>query len=156
MAFGFQCIDDKYYYFSTSTGAMKTGEYTVMSYTSNGLLSSNRTFIFDETYGYAVDEDGNALTTLETSEPESSYPKFVEKDGQTYYYKSADALAFGFQCIDGKYYYFSTSTGAMKTGEYTVMSYTSNGLLDKHTTFYFDETHGYAVDENGTALTSLD
>ena len=43
---------------------MRTGEYNVKSYTSNGMLSKHRTFHFDETYGYAVDANGNALTTL--------------------------------------------------------------------------------------------
>ncbi len=156
MAFGFYCIDGKYYYFSTSTGAMRTGDYKVMSYTSNGLLDENRSFHFDETYGYAVDGNGNPLTSLEDPAPETgSYPKFVTKDGNTYYYKSENALAFGFQCIDGKYYYFSTSTGAMRTGEYNVKSYTSNGLLTSHTTFFFDTTYGYAIDENGDPITSL-
>ena len=65
MAFGFYCIDGKYYYFSTSTGEMRTGKYTVMSYTSNGLLSEHRTFTFDTTYGYAVDETGNPITSLD-------------------------------------------------------------------------------------------
>ncbi len=156
LAFGLQCIDGKYYYLSTSTGAMRTGEYTVMSYTSNGLLTANRTFTFDSTYGYAVDENGQPITDLNAQPPVvAGYPKFVEKDGKTYYYKSESALAFGFQCIDGKYYYFSTSTGEMRTGEYNVKSYTSNGLLTEHRTFFFDLTNGYAVDENGNPLTGL-
>ncbi|MBQ8829970.1 MAG: phosphodiester glycosidase family protein [Oscillospiraceae bacterium] len=155
IAFGFWQIDGYYYYFSTSTGAMRTGDYTVVSYTSNGLLTENRTFHFDETHGYAVDADGNPLTTLETQEPEAEYPKFVEKNGNTYYYRSENGIAFGFWQIDGYYYYFSTSTGAMRTGDYTVLSYASNGLLDTHTTFHFDETYGYAVDANGDPITSL-
>ena len=155
IAFGFWKIDGHYYYFSTSSGAMRTGDYTVVSYTSNGLLTANRTFHFDETHGYAVDENGNPLTTLETQKPEPAYPKFVEKNGKTYYYRNANALAFGFWEIDGHYYYFSTSSGEMRTGDYKVMSYASNGLLDKHTTFHFDEVHGYAVDANGDPITSL-
>ena len=155
LAFGFWQIDGYYYYFSTSTGEMRTGDYTVLTYASNGLLTENRTFHFDETYGYAVDENGDPLTTLETQEPEAEYPKFVNVNGKTYYYRNADALAFGLWQIDGYYYYFSTSTGEMRTGDYTVLSYTSNGLLDQHTTFHFDETYGYAVDENGEPLTSL-
>ncbi len=155
MAFGFRCIDGKYYYFSTSTGAMRTGTYTVMSYTSNGLLTGNRTFHFDETHGYAVNEKGEPLTTLEQETPEQDYPKFVERNGETYYYLNENALAFGFHCIEGKYYYFSTSTGAMRTGMYTVQWYTSNGLLTENRTFHFDEAYGYAVDENGAPVTSL-
>ena len=155
-AYGFWCIDGYYYYFSTSTGAMRTGDYTVMSYASNGLLTENRTFHFDETHGYAVDENGEPLTTLETEKPETGYPKFVEKNGKTYYYRSADALAFGFWQIDGYYYYFSTSTGEMRTGDYTVQSYTSNGMLTEARTFHFDETHGYAVDKDGNPLTTLE
>ena len=152
-AYGLWNIDGYYYYFSTSTGAMKTGTITVPAYVSNGLLDEARVFTFDATHGYAVDEDGNPLTTLD--EPVEAYPKFVEKDGKTYYYKSASAMAFGFNCIDGKYYYFSTSTGAMKTGEITVPVYVSNGLLDEARTFTFDAAYGYAVDENGDPLISL-
>jgi hypothetical protein len=81
MAFGFHCIDGKYYYFSTSTGAMKTGEITVPAYVSNGLLDEARAFTFDATHGYAVDENGNPLTTLEQVDP-ITYPCFVEKDGK--------------------------------------------------------------------------
>ncbi len=44
----------------------------------------------------------------------------------------------------------------MRTGDYTVSPANSNGMFDKDMTFRFDETHGYAVDENGEPLTSLD
>ena len=99
---------------------------------------------------------GNQDTPTTPETPEAPrYPAFVEQNGSTYYYIKDTAIAFGLWQIDGKYYYFSTSDGAMRTGEYNVKSYTSNGMLSKHRTFHFDETYGYAVDANGNALTTL-
>ena len=51
----------------------------------------------------------------------------------------------GFQLIDGNYYYFSTNTGAMRTGEYTVTVANSNGMLTKNTKFHFDPETGAAA-----------
>ena len=61
----------------------------------------------------------------------------------------------GFQKIDGKYYYFSTNNGAMRTGKYTVTVANSNGMLTTNTEFNLDATYGYAVDANGNPVTSF-
>jgi len=128
MQFGLQKIDGYYYYFSTHTGAMRTGEYTVNYLNSNGMLTKDTTFVFDATTGA-----GSLPTTT----------GFVTEGGVTYYYVNGE-IQTGLQEIDGSYYYFSTHTGAMRTGEYTVNHLNSNGLLTKDTTFVFDATTGAA------------
>ena len=61
----------------------------------------------------------------------------------------------GLQLIDGNYYYFSTNTGIMRTGEYRVTVVNSNGLLTKNTTFIFDAVNGYAINADGTPVTAI-
>ena len=125
-------------YFLNYRGVLAKGVYGVQNSPNDPEIF----YLFDETTGALVGVcDG-----------------FMTYGGKTYYYHTAgkNEKAYGFYCIDGKYYYFSTSTGEMRTGEYTVMSYTSNGLLSEHRTFTFDTTYGYAVDETGNPITSLD
>ncbi len=141
MALGLQAINGKYYYFSTHTGIMRTGEYIVTVANSNGLLTESTKFYFDETTGAA-------------NVPVPS--GFKVENGNTYYVLEDGTLALGLHKIDGKYYYFSTHTGAMRTGTYTVNYLNSNGLLTESKTIILDATYGYAVDANGDPLTSLD
>ncbi len=136
---GLQLIDGNYYYFSSNTGAMRTGKYTVTVVNSNGMLDKNTTFNFDTVTGAAAEKPLNG---------------FVKKDGNTYYYIN-NMMQKGLQLIDGNYYYFSSNTGAMRTGKYTVTVVNSNGMLTKNTAFLFDAVHGYAVDENGNPLKTL-
>ena len=128
---GLQLIDGKYYYFSTNTGTMRTGEYTVTVANSNGMLSKNTKFNFDLETGAAIHEVLNG---------------FVKEAGNTYYYIN-DIAQKGLQFIDGSYYYFSTNTGIMRTGKYTVTVANSNGMLEKNTTFNFDVETGAAIEK---------
>ncbi len=136
---GLQLIDGSYYYFSTNTGIMRTGEYRVIVANSNGLLTKNTTFHFDAETGAAAEKPLDGI---------------VEVDGNKYYYVN-NTMQKGFQCVDGKYYYFSTNTGIMRTGEYRVTVVNSNGLLTKNTTFIFDAVNGYAVNADGTPVTAI-
>ena len=55
---------------------MRTGEYTVQAYTSNGYLEEARAFFFHETYGYAMEKaDGEPITAIEP------LPEDVLQDG---------------------------------------------------------------------------
>ena len=125
---GLQIIDGSYYYFSTTTGAARTGEYTVTVANSNGLLDKSTTFSFDAETGAAVEKPLNG---------------FVKENDDTYYYVHGE-IQKGLQLIDDSYYYFSTNTGIMRTGKYTVTVANSNGLLSKNTTFNFDPETGAA------------
>lgn len=140
MAMGLHKIDGKLYYFSTHTGIMRTGDYTVNPLNSNGILINETTYHFDETTGAAV-------LTEEAG--------FKVVDGNTYYYFEDGTMALGLQKIEGKYYYFSTHTGIMRTGKYTVNPLNSNGLLTKEITLNLDSNYGYAVDANGNPVTTL-
>ena len=101
-------------------------------------------------------QDGNPLTSLPfDSDPEppkfDEYPAFVEVDGKTYYYLDEDTVAYGFQKIGDYFYYFSTTDGAMRTGEYTVQAYTSNSYLEEARAFFFHETYGRRADHSDRA-----
>ncbi len=137
---GLQVINGKYYYFSTHTGAMRTGEYTVNPLNSNGLFEVAATFNF------AADGSADTATNLKNG--------FVAENGVTRYYING-VYVKGLQNIDGKYYYFSSNNGQMRTGNYVVGASNSNGLLTSGKSFVFDTTYGYAVDANGNPLTSL-
>ncbi len=105
------------------------------------MFDADTTLFFDETTGAAEPE-----TEKKTG--------FKTEDGNTYYYLESGSKAAGLQLIDGKYYYFSIHTYAMRTGKYTVNPANSNGMFDADTTFTFDEANGYAIDENGQPLTA--
>ncbi len=154
---GLQQIDGKFYYFSMNDYAMRTGHYIVSYKNSNGLLTKDRAFDFDATNGYAVDENGAPITSLEEKTPD---PKpttgFIKENGNTYYVNADGTKATGLQQIDGKFYYFSVNSYAMRTGHYIVSYKNSNGLLTKDRAFDFDATNGYAVDASGAPITSLD
>ncbi len=139
MQTGLQIIDGNYYYFSSNTGAMRTGEYRVTVVNSNGLLTKNTTFHFDAETGSAAEKPLDGIVTI---------------DGNKYFYKNNE-MQTGLQIVDGKYYYFSSNTGIMRTGVYRVTVVNSNGLLTKNTTFTFDTTNGYAVNADGTPVTSI-
>ena len=159
--YGLKKIGDYYYYFGSS-GAAHTGEQTIPAYAAGGLLETSVVLRFDPTQLYAVDEDGNPLTSLSfDSEKEppkfDEYPAFVEVDGKTYYYLDEDTVAYGFQKIGDYFYYFSTTDGAMRTGEYTVQAYTSNGYLEEARAFFFHETYGYAMEKaDGEPITAIE
>ena len=148
--YGLCIIENKYYYFDTTTGEMLVGEHTVMAYDSNGLLESSATITFGNE-GYAVDEQGNALESLEGL-IDKTYPKFVTVDGKTYYYTDSESRAYGLKVIDGRYYFFDTSSGEMRTGAVIVESYESGGLFDSQRAFVFDKEYGYAIRSDGTPI----
>ncbi|MCI7528868.1 MAG: phosphodiester glycosidase family protein [Oscillospiraceae bacterium] len=153
---GLQKIDGKFYYFSMNNYAMRTGHYVVSYKNSNGLLTKDRAFDFDVTYGYAVDANGNPITSLEETPDPKPTTGFVTENGKTYYINEDGTKATGLYQIDGKFYYFSVNNYAMRTGHYIVSYKNSNGLLTKDRAFDFDATYGYAVDANGNSITSLD
>ena len=156
LASGLQQIDGKFYYFSTNNYAMRTGHYIVSYKNSNDLLTKDRAFDFDTTYGYAVDANSNPLTSLDETPNPKPTTGFVTENGNTYYINADGTKATGLQKIDGKYYYFSVNNYAMRTGHYIVSYKNSNGMLSKDRAFDFDTTHGYAVDASRNPLTSLD
>ena len=156
LATGLQKIDGKYYYFSMNSFAMRTGHYIVSYKNSNDLLTKDRAFDFDTTYGYAVDASGNPLTSLDETPDPKPTTGFVTENGNTYYINADGTKATGLHQIDGKFYYFSVNNYAMRTGHYIVSYKNSNGKLSKDRAFDFDATHGYAVDASGTPLTSLE
>ena len=155
-ATGLQQIGGKFYYFSVNNYAMRTGHYIVSYKNSNGLLTKDRAFDFDVTYGYAVDANGNPITSLEETTDPKPTTGFVTENGKTYYINEDGTKATGLHQIDGKFYYFSVNNYAMRTGHYIVSYKNSNGLLTKDRAFDFDATYGYAVDTNGTPMTNLD
>ncbi|MCQ2429223.1 MAG: hypothetical protein MJ192_02720 [Clostridia bacterium] len=119
---GLQLIDGNYYFFRNSTSAMmKSMTYTVTTAYGNGLISKATTFVFDE----------NGVGT------ELKFTGFKTVGSNTYYYVE-DVMQKGLQQIDGSYYFFRNSTGAMMTDNtYTVTPAYGNGLITKSTTFAF-------------------
>ena len=115
-------IDGEYYYARTS-GALAVSSYKISK--TNNLLPAG-------TYDFR--EDGRMIQNRNG---------FVEVNGITRYYVD-DEYVTGLAEIDGKYYYFSETDGAMTKGRSVVPADKSNSLFDTAKVFYFDEETGAA------------
>jgi len=130
--YGWQEIDGATYYFSTTTGYMRTGV----------------TKIGDKYYEFA--EDGKLIGEIEAG--------FVVTEAGTYYVNKYGEKLYGWQTIDGYTYYFSTSTGYMRTGITNVggelYEFTEDGKLKGKvlTGFITTEEGTYYVNKYGQKL----
>ncbi|MBQ7548597.1 MAG: phosphodiester glycosidase family protein [Clostridia bacterium] len=127
---GLAIIDGYVYYFSTSNGSMRTGDYTVYPGNSNKLLTKKTDFHFDETTGRAIFTSLNGF--------------YKSLDGETRYYDKG-VFRTGLQLINGDYYYFDKTTGAMQTGTLIISPAESGGLLTEETKFLFDSVTGKGI-----------
>ena len=92
MLYGFQKIDNNYYYFNSITGAMQIGEQIVNE------------------HWHLFDKDGKMLTGFQ----------YIKNQDKIVYYNANGEMLYGFQKIDNNYYYFNSITGAMQIGEQIV------------------------------------
>ena len=106
--FGLQKIGNDKYYFDTTTGKMYTGEKII-----NGHWS------------YFDDKTGAMVKGFKT----------ISSQNKTVYYNLKGQMLYGLQEINGKKYYFDTTTGKMYTGEKHINGHWS----------YFDEKTGAMV-----------
>ena len=155
---GFQVIDGETYFFSRDTtryGVMRTGKFEIDGYY----------YCFDDTTGALktgfFEYGGNKYYTDNSGKIQMG---FQEIDGETYFF-SRDTTRYGVMRtgkfeIDGYYYCFDDTTGALKTGffEYGENKYYTDNSgkiqkgfqqIDGETYFFSRDTTRYGVMRTG-------
>ena len=130
--YGWQEINGDKYYFSTSSGYMRTGRATI-----DGVL-------------YDFDEDGKLIGEVKVG--------FIKTPEGTYYLTANGTMLKGWQEIDGATYYFSYENGYMRTGRTRIggelYDFDEDGkLIGKVQTGFIETPEGtYYLTANGTML----
>ena len=127
MVFGPQKIGNYWYYFDTSTGAMKTNAfvsfngktcyYNASGHAVTGLKVINGKRYYFKPSNYAM--------------VKSKFVKIPGKNRTSYFNKKGQAVT-GLKKIKGRYYYFSKKVGAMAKNKFVY-------IASKHKTCYFNK-----------------